>query len=128
MTNIIKPKVALRTNRDRTNADPEIVLAIAKIEGRDWDCSLYNHQGSDRVILMAKVIGYKRNNINALDSWSRCYLSSNRRISFVLQGKWKCYKAYKVLKKNKKHASLVDYVINKKNTTDDIYYTILQFL
>ena len=128
MSNIIKPRTSLTSPRDRTNADPETVLALAKIEGRDWNCKLYGHQGSQRVILMAKVIGYKRQQINAMDSWSRCYLSSQRRLSFVLQDSWKCYKAKKVLKQNKKHTTLVNYVINKKEITNDIHYLILQFL
>ena len=128
MTNIIKPQAALRRTRDRTNADPEAVLALAKIEGRDWNCKLYEHQGSHRVIAMAKVIGHKRQHINAMDSWSRWYLPSQRRISFVLQDVWKCYKAKKVLKQNKKQSSLVNYVINKKDITNDIHYVILQFL
>ena len=77
---------------------------------------------------MAKVIGRKRQDINAMDSWSRWYLPSKRRMSFVLQELWKCYKAKKVLKQNKKQASLVNYVINKKDITNDIHYVILQFL
>ena len=128
MSNIIKPRAALRRTRDRTNADPEAVLALAKIEGRDWNCKLYEHQGDNRVIAMAKVIGRKRQDINAMDSWSRWYLPSKRRMSFVLQDLWKGYKAKKVLKQNKKQASLVNYVINKKDITNDIHYVILQFL
>ena len=129
MTNIIKIRTSLSSSCHRTNADPEIVLALAKIEGRDWNCKLYEHQGDNRVIAMAKVIGRKRQDINAMDSWSRWYLPSERRISFVLQDVWKCYKAKKVLKAiKKKQASLVNYVINKKDITNDIHYVILQFL
>ena len=126
MNSTIRPQVALRKNRDRTNADPEVVLAIAKIEGKDWNPKLYAHRGQD--LVMAKAIGVRKRVLNEKDSWSRWHFTTQRRFSFVLQGTWKCYKAYKVLKINKKHATLVDYVINKKNTTDDIYYTILQFL
>ena len=128
MSNIIKPRAALRNTHDRTNADPEAVLALAKIEGRDWNCKLYEHQGDNRVIAMAKVIGRKRQDINAMDSWSRWYLPSKRRMSFVLQDLWKGYKAKKVLMQNKKQASLVNYVINKKDITNDIHFVILQFL
>jgi len=126
MTNIIKIRTS--SSCHRTNADPEIVLALAKIEGRDWNCKLYEHQGSNRALVMAKVIGRKRQDINALDAWSRWYLSSERRISFVLQDLWKCYKAKKVLNKNKKYSTLVKYVIKKKEISEDIQYSILQFL
>ena len=54
MSNIIKPQAALRRTRDRTNADPEAVLALAKIEGRDWNCKLYEHQGSNVSLLWQK--------------------------------------------------------------------------
>ena len=126
MSNIIKPKVPLNVNQDRSDADPEVVLAIAKIEGKDWNPKLYAHRGQE--LLIAKAIGVRRRILNEKDSWSRWHFTTQRRFSFVLQGTWKSYKAYKVLKKNKKDATLVNYVITKKNVTNDIYYTILQFL
>ena len=113
-------------NFDRTNADPEAVLAIAKIEGRDWNPKLYAHRGQD--LEMAKVIGIKKRVVNERDSWSRWHFTTQRRFSYVLQGTWKSYQAYKVLKQNKKHSTLVNYVINKKDMTNDIHHLILQYL
>lgn len=112
--------------RERTTADPEAVLVLAKIEGRDWNPKLYAHRGQD--LEMAKVIGIKKRIINERDSWSRWHFTTQRRFSYVLQGTWKSYQAYKVLKQNKKHSTLVNYVINKKDMTNDIHHLILQYL
>ena len=112
--------------RERTTADPEAVLVLAKIEGRDWNPKLYAHRGQD--LVMAKVIGIKKRIINERDSWSRWHFTTQRRFSYVLQGTWKSYQAYKVLKQNKKHSTLVNYVINKKDMTNDMYHLILQYL
>ena len=77
---------------------------------------------------MAKIIGRKKVRCAEFDSGSRWFFATQRRFSFVLQDKWKCYKAYKVLKQNKKHSTLVNYVINKKDMTNDIHHLILQYL
>ena len=124
MMSTLRSPAALRSTRDRTVADPEAVLAIARIEGRDWNPKLYTHRGHD--LQMAKIIGQKKVHIRACDKWSVYYFG--RSWSDVLQGIWRSYKAYKVLKQKKKHSSLINYLITKKNAPNDIYRIILQYL
>ena len=124
MMSTLRSPAALRTTRDRTVADPETVLAIARIEGRDWNPKLYTHRGHD--LQMAKIIGQKKVHIRACDKWS--VYKFGRSWSDVLQGIWRSYKAYKVLKQKKKHSSLINYLITKKNAPNDIYRIILQYL
>tara|TARA_A100001015_G_scaffold164909_1_gene183335 strand:+ start:101 stop:481 length:381 start_codon:yes stop_codon:yes gene_type:complete len=113
---------------ERTTADPECVLWLAIREGREWDCKLYSHRGGGWDLNMAKIIGRKKVRCAEFDSGSRWFFTTQRRFSYVLQGTWKSYQAYKVLKQNKKHSTLVNYVINKKDMTNDMYHLILQYL
>ena len=124
MMSTLRPPAALRTTRDRTTADPEAVLAIARIEGRDWNPKLYAHRGHD--LQMAKIIGQRKLHVRVCDKWALYYFG--RGWADVLQGIWRSYKAYKVLKRKKRSSSLVSYVINKKNAPNDIYRIILQYL
>ena len=124
MMSTLRSPAALRTIRDRTTADPETVLAIARIEGRDWNPKLYAHRGHD--LLMARIIGGRKIHVSACNKWA--LYRFGRGWSDVLQGIWRSYKAYKVLKRKKRHSSLVGYVINKKNAPDDIFRIILQYL
>ena len=104
-----------------------------------WNLESYDLTRSQKLILARRIASVKQF-LNREDRLSELFFSSRRRLSNVLQYKWKCYLAYKILKQKRKHRnlalkynSLTNHMIYNNSATyrtflnENIRRNILQF-
>ena len=87
----------------------------------NWDLKSYNLTNGQELVLARRIAKIKQF-LNREDRVSEFFFFSRRRFSNVLQCKWKCYSARKILNQKRKsrnlylkHTSITSHIVYNKN-------------
>ena len=87
----------------------------------NWDLKSYNLTNGQKLVIARRIAKIKQF-LNREDRLSEFFFFSRRRFSNVLQCKWKCYSARKILNQKRKsrnlylkHTSITSHIVYNKN-------------